>query len=589
MFVRFVRDYRQYQGGQVVDVSLQQANAWIAEGAVVYAGQADPGQATYNPSYGFLFDANGDYVTSLRAKPGVGNTGPGAGSAFGLKGAGAVWYVDPRIAPGDESDSFDGGAGVGKLRDSWADVTWAANGVYLQACGSSYTGVVTVGASGTSGQPITVGMYGVGRMPIIDANGAVTGCIYATGRDYIDISDFELIGATGFPAAGVHMLNTSNVTIRRCWSHGNEYGVRLDNASSSPVTNLTVTSCLIEDSDQSGIIVVCGTSAGGSITGVNITNNSVLRSGTVVRNNGIHISTRLASTAAYDATRSVANAVVDGNLVDGTTSYGIMLRYVVGGSVSGNEVTHAGSALDTDTHGVWLGGCRRMMVENNEVHHNYLWENSSSGSGIGIYVDQGATSGTSGHDSNNVIVRNNHIHDQSMLANTGTHAAAAIYVYRGNNIQIYGNLIERCRNGIALRGATTMNTSNVDVHNNTLISIAEIGVPVGNYAANVTQRNNIVVNTPVSFWAESGAAATANVTRGSNCAYNSRMPWADGTLAAMTVAAAGAGDTTDNPHVTPTGRPSAQTPYGVAIGLEHDMDGNAKTNPPKLGAFALIQ
>ena len=500
-----------------------------------------------------------------------------------------MWYIDPRISGASESDSFDGGSGVGKLRDSWADVTWTAGDTYLQACGSAHVGAVTVGASGTSGAPIVIGAYGVGRLPIIDANGATTGSLYASGRSYITMSDFELIGATGFPAGGVQTLNCSNIEIRRMWSHGNEYGIRIDNASSSANNTITIDSCLIEDSDQSGILVVCGTSAGGSISGVVVTNNTVLRSGAVVRNNGIHFSTRLASTAAYDATRCISNATIENNLVDGTTSYGIMLRYVVGGSVAGNEVTHAGSALDTDTHGVWLGGCKNMVVEHNHVHDNYLWENSASGSGIGIYVDQGATTGTSGHDSNNITVRFNRIHDQSMLANTGTHASAGIYVYRANKVQIYGNLIQRCRNGIALRGATTMNTDGIDVHNNTLMDIAEIGIPAGNYAANISLQNNIVTNTPTAFWSESGAAATVNVVRAYNCAYNSAaLAWATGTLAARTADAAGTGDTTADPVINSvSGRPSTSTPYGVSCGPELDMDGVRRANPPRMGAYAL--
>ena len=516
---------------------------------------------------------------------GVTTIGPGDGVGFGVKGAGSVWYVDPRIAPGDESDSFDGGAGVGKLRDSWADVTWAANDVFLQACGSTYTGAVTVGGSGTDGAPITIGMYGVGQLPIIDANGASTGCIYATGRNYIDISDFQLIGATGFPAAGVHMLTTSNVTIRRVWSHGNEYGIRLDNAGSSAVSNLTVQGCLVEDSDQIGIVVICGTSAGGYIDGVTITGNTVRNSGTVVDNNGITVYTRLASTAAYDATRSVRNCTVDNNIIDGATGYGLFCRYVVGGSFSGNEVTGVGSALDADTHGIWVGGCKNITVELNHIHDNFAWVGGSIGSGVGIYVDQGATTGTSGHDSARIIVRNNHIHDQAQVEHSGTHSGAAIYVYRSNDASIYGNLIERCKNGIACRGATTMNTARIDIHNNTLIDITEIALPVGNLADTITRQNNIVLRAAVGLWTESGANAAVDSAHSYNDAFGCARPFASGTLAALTDAAAGTGDVTTDPNIAPDGRPQATTPTGISLDPERDPTGRWRTRPPTMGAY----
>lgn len=500
------------------------------------------------------------------------------------------WYVDPRITSGQESDNFDGGAGVGRLRDSWADVTWSSTDSYFGACGSTHVGAITIAASGASAAaPIRIGLYGLGPLPVINANGAAsTGCFYASGRSNIEISDFELTGATAFPTAGVHTINCSNVTVRRCWSHGNEYGIRYDNAGSAEITGFTLERCLIEDSEQSGVIVVTGTSTGGTIRGVRIVGNNIRRSGLVVRNNGIHIATRLATNVAYDPTRTVFDATIAGNIVNGTTSYGMMLRYVDGLRVANNEVTGSGSMQDTDTHCIWMGGCKNTLVEFNEVHDNFGWEGGSAGSGCGIYVDQGAIGLSSGHACEDVTVRWNHIYDQWQGTHSGIHASAAIIVYRGQGVKIYGNVIERCRNGIAVRGASVMNSEDIEIHNNNCTDIAEVAFPTSNLASGVDVRNNLALRAAVGFWQESGASAVVSSGHTYNCAWECATPWASGTLAAMTPLSAGVGEFVADPAIDDEGRPRTESPLlfaGEHTGYVRDLLGVQRSNPPCIGAY----
>lgn len=501
----------------------------------------------------------------------------------------AFWYINPSIAPGDESDAFDGGLGSGKLRDSWADVTWTAGDTYAQACGTTFTGAVTIGGSGTEGSPITLTSYGTGDRPAINANAvASTGCIYATGRSYIAIENFELYGATAFPTAGVHTINCNNVSVDNVWSHGNEYGIRFDNASSAEVSGYSLTNSLIEDSEQSGIIIVTGTSAGGTMRDVTVNDNVIRNSGSVVDNNGVQIATRIASTGAYDATRVIYDFTMLRNVVDQCSLYGINLRYVTNGYVAFNECKGAGKTLAADTHSIWLGGCRNVTVLGNHVHHNYGWLNGSSGSGIGIFVDAGDANAV-GEGCQNCRVIGNYIHDQFRGASTATAASAAILVYRSVNTVIMGNVVRDCRYGIGALGATTNNSEDVLVYNNTCVDIDAAAFFAANKSDTIVFRNNIALRAGAGFFAESGANAAVNVTREYNCAYDcTDHNFATGTLAALSADTANTGDIEVDPLLATDFRLAAGSPCrgaGAYIkGAKHYGSREMSLVSPDMGA-----
>lgn len=145
----------------------------------------------------------------------------------------ALWYIDPTITNGQETDSFVGQYGTGKLRNSWADVVWAAGDSWYQRADSEFVGAVGFGAGGASASArSTMGMYGSGAKPIIRPTGS-TRAITLGGtpaRSYVTIQDYTIYGGdtganrrcigAGSTADPCLDLNLRNLTCRNVTSDG---------------------------------------------------------------------------------------------------------------------------------------------------------------------------------------------------------------------------------------------------------------------------------------------------------------------------------------------------------------------------------
>lgn len=107
-----------------------------------------------------------------------------------------AWYIDQRLAQSEETDSFIGQYGTGKLRNSWSDVTWTPGDIYAQAAGIEVSEQIAPGSSGTSGNPITIRKYGLGLPNPVVGIGQSNG-IYLNTRQYIDVFDVNVARATG--------------------------------------------------------------------------------------------------------------------------------------------------------------------------------------------------------------------------------------------------------------------------------------------------------------------------------------------------------------------------------------------------------
>lgn len=156
----------------------------------------------------------------------------------------AVWYIDPRISAADESDSFDGGFGSGKLRDSWADVTWAVADIYAQARGSVWPfRLAPTATPANEGQRVTICAYGTGARPIIQGHGTANGAaddngIHMSTRPYYTFRGLHVKAAPGTTSGrGINALTASATTAQHhliddCWITNANIGTQLRGAGS---------------------------------------------------------------------------------------------------------------------------------------------------------------------------------------------------------------------------------------------------------------------------------------------------------------------------------------------------------------------
>jgi hypothetical protein len=118
---------------------------------------------------------------------------------------------------------------------SWKTVTKANTKTFLAGDsllfnrGDTFTGVrLTMDESGTAVSPITIGAYGTGNKPIIDANGAVTYAIYTAAAQNVTIDNIQVANATTS-----NILAASNVTISNVTSTGGAIGIYVNGSASS--------------------------------------------------------------------------------------------------------------------------------------------------------------------------------------------------------------------------------------------------------------------------------------------------------------------------------------------------------------------
>lgn len=170
------------------------------------------------------------------------------------------WYIDPTISDALESDSFVGEYGTGKLRNSWADVTWAADNGYFQRADSTYAGKITVSTGGGSASArVTVGMYGTGAKPKINGAGQDRCVQVSPSSDWVDVQDFECFGPdTGTNIRCLTIGSTqsnisTNCRVRRCVLHDCVSNGIDTNGISAFGNDLTIEDCDIYNIPTDGI------------------------------------------------------------------------------------------------------------------------------------------------------------------------------------------------------------------------------------------------------------------------------------------------------------------------------------------------
>ncbi|MET8979961.1 carbohydrate binding domain-containing protein [Streptomyces sp. NPDC004539] len=282
--------------------------------------------------------------------------------------AGTTYYVNCSAASngtGTQASPWNSVAGVN-------GTTFGPGDSVLFAAGTTCTGQLAPGGSGASGSPVTMGSYGTGAKPVINANGATGPVIHLVNQQYWEIGGLELTNAASSPAyrSGVlaenssggvlHHIRVHDMTIRNIsgWPGGwyaTNAGVGVQTNHTTPVS--TWDDVVVENNtfDHVDRIAVAVTPDGdGQGTG--------LTTGTVIRGN----------TMTYDGADDILVVKNDGALIDGNKA---------GYGGAKNTCPPSGQYCNGASAGIWMSGSSNTVVQNNEV---YCHVNGADGTGYDV-------------------------------------------------------------------------------------------------------------------------------------------------------------------------------------------------------------
>ncbi|MBW8816912.1 MAG: right-handed parallel beta-helix repeat-containing protein, partial [Streptomyces sp.] len=269
--------------------------------------------------------------------------------------AGTSYYVDCSAASN----------GNGAQASPWNSVTSVNNTTFgagdsiLFAVGTTCTGQLTPQGSGTSGSPVTMGSYGTGAKPVINANGATGPVIHLLNQQYWEIGGLELTNPAASPdyRSGVLAENSSggilhHIRVHDMYIHnisgwpGGWYstnaGVGVQTDHTTPVS--TFDDVVVENNtfDHVDRIAVAVTPDGnGQGTG--------LTTGTVIRGN----------TMTYDGADDVLVVKGSGALIENNKAGHGGLK---------STCPPSGQVCNRASAGIWVAGSQDSVIQGNEVY-----------------------------------------------------------------------------------------------------------------------------------------------------------------------------------------------------------------------------
>jgi hypothetical protein len=276
-------------------------------------------------------------------------------------GTGTTYYVSPH---GNDSNS---GTSVNTPWQSLAKIaseTFEAGDSVLLEAGQTFTGCLTLTGTSirsTASAPFTLSSYGTGQFTLMaNCTAPRSAALHISGINGFVLSNAQIIGNSG----------------------GAEYGVLLDNPSSSTVSNITIQNNDISgfyttSADYGAEIFIIGTAGGSSQIGMQ--NISIL-------NNTLH--GRLGpnspddnGVSGYGYGQNLYNVIYQGNLI-----------YNIGGK--------AGGYNGCEGNGILAGGVNGAFIQNNVVHDMGANVNTCGGA-AGLWAD----------NSNNVTIQYNEVYN----------------------------------------------------------------------------------------------------------------------------------------------------------------------------------
>lgn len=251
--------------------------------------------------------------------------------------------------------------------------------------GSKFHGSLIVNASGTKDQPILIGAYGEGALPVIHGDGTSKAAVYGENVSYITVKDLEVTNAgdTAKQHRGIYFIaksrSISGITIEGCYVHNVD----------SLVEKVTVELPGLGDHHWTGGILVRARSEEFCDDAANlrkVTVNDVL-----IQNNRVEACAQtgiMAGGSTVSGRYPSLGICIRGNYVGGCYGDGIIVMGSHGAVLEGNVSDGSASSAPVDHNcaGIWVAESSGTLFQYNESRN--MKENND---GQGFDVDNGCT------------------------------------------------------------------------------------------------------------------------------------------------------------------------------------------------------
>lgn len=381
--------------------------------------------------------------------------------------------------------------GNGKQSSPWNSLA-SANGYNFQPGnqlllnrGTTCSGTLQPGGSGSSGSPITIDAYGTGAQPIING-GTNNAALQLTNQQYWEINNLEIAGGAQYGvdiSANVDNVNLDHIDLRNLNVHGVSYVSTVRGDSAEVLITSTGMHAVMSD------ILVDGVTA-------HDTQGS----------DGIEIYAGGGSSNADRSDQDLGNNItVQNSTAHDVGGDGILVMTASNVMMQHNITYHTGlcSACTGSTPGaMWEWFCHTCTVQFNESYANSTWGQGYDGGDFDIDY----------YNTNN-IVQYNYGHDT---------AGYCVSVFGAENTVDSGHIIRYnvCSNNSQLAnspdpGEILLNTwdggsiDGLQIYNNTLYwNSATAGMAINTTWANVTNNSPDLFENNIIYGATPGMMAS---------------------------------------------------------------------------------
>lgn len=303
---------------------------------------------------------------------------------------GATYYIDSRS--GDDSQDGMSPETAWKTLGRVDKVYLQAGNAILLRCGSSWDGQLAPRGSGTQSEPIRIGNYGEGALPVINGCGEVDAAV-------------KLSNQSGWIIEGLEVTNqASERDAYRC-------GILVENDGGGTVSGIVIRNNRVHD--VTGSFSYSGVYHPHQFGGISVTTKSVTVGeekfdDVLIENNEVE---RVGRTGIVvwdfvwgSNTQSSTNVVIRGNTVREVDSDGILTYGCNGSLIEYNVADGCGSWREdggfNGAAAIWCTRGRECVIQFNEARNTKALEGNDDGTGFDIDLD-----------SSDCIVQYNYSHD----------------------------------------------------------------------------------------------------------------------------------------------------------------------------------